>query len=80
MYEIYLDKAAIKDLSKLSIEKRKHIRNQLNKCKKNPYRFFVRLTGRKDFRLRVEDQRVFADIYQHVIHVTAVKNRRNAYD
>ena len=51
-------------------------------AKENPFHFFERLEGRKDYKLRVGDYRVIADIDQsnNLVLVTLVGHRKNVYD
>ena len=47
-----------------------------------PLRFFERLKGRIDFKLRVGDYRVIADINQDSkrIEITEIGHRKNVYE
>lgn len=81
MFEIIFDDEAIDFLSKLPGELRKRIYSKIISTKNNPYHFFERLEGRKDFKLRVGDYRVVADIDSNSkeIQVTLVGHRKNVY-
>ena len=50
-------------------------------CPSDPHRFFVRLVGRTEYKLRVGDYRVIADIEENrrVIVVRSLGHRRNIY-
>ncbi|HLC65292.1 MAG TPA: type II toxin-antitoxin system RelE/ParE family toxin [Candidatus Nanoarchaeia archaeon] len=50
-------------------------------AKENPFHFFERLEGRGDYKLRVGDYRVIADINQkeRIIAVTLIGHRKNIY-
>jgi len=56
----------------------------MDKCsdaKENPFHFFEKLEGRADFRLRVGDCRVIAEINREIsrIDVTLVDHRKRIY-
>lgn len=81
MYELKLDKKAIKELNKLENTIKERIFNKILETKENPHRFFTKLKGRTDFKLRVGDYRVIAEIYDdlRLIEVTKIGHRRNIY-
>ena len=62
MFEVIFDDKAIDFLTKLPKELRKRIYNKVISTKGNPFRYFERLEGRVDYKLRVGDYRVVADI------------------
>lgn len=82
MYEIIFDDKAVDFLNKLEKKLRERIFNKLMSTKENPLRFFERLEGRFDYKLRIGDYRVIADIYQSkkAIKVTLIGHRKNVYD
>ena len=49
--------------------------------KENPHRFFERLTGRTDYKIRIGDYRVIADIddKNKKIEITVIGHRKNVY-
>ena len=81
MYEVIFDNEPIDFLSKLPKDLRKRIYNKIISTKENPLRFFDRLTGRKDFKLRVGDYRVIADIDRNSkrIEITLIDHRNIVY-
>jgi len=81
MYEIILDEEAVNFLSRLSQELRKRIFNKIISTKDDPFHFFERLAGRKDYKLRVGDYRIIADVDENskLIKVTLIGHRRNIY-
>jgi len=81
MYEVIFDEEAIDFLNKLQKEVRERIFNKIISTKENPFHFFERLTGRKDYKLRVGDYRVIADIDENSkrINVTIIGHRRDVY-
>ncbi len=81
-YELIFDEKAIDFLSELPKEIRKRIYDRIAAAKENPKHFFERLAGRKDYKLRVGDYRVIADINDGLkrIEVTLIGHRKNVYD
>ena len=82
MYEILFDEDAIDFLNKLPREIKERIFNKIINTKDDPLHFFERLSGREDYKLRVGDYRVIADIDQATkrIQVTTIGHRKNVYD
>ena len=81
MYEVIFDEEAIRFLHQLPIETKERIFNKIIFTKENPFHFFIRLTGRTDYKLRVGDYRVIAEIDQsnQKIKVTLIGHRKNVY-
>ena len=79
MQEITFDNEAIEFLEKLPKGIRERIYNKIVSTKENPLRYFERLEGRKDYRLRVGDYRVIADIKDLRIEITLIGHRKNVY-
>jgi mRNA-degrading endonuclease RelE of RelBE toxin-antitoxin system len=82
MFALAYDSKAAKQIEKLPLEIGARIANKLRKSKQNPLRFFERLQGRLDYRLRVGKYRVIADIdfVEQKITVTFVGHRKNVYE
>ena len=82
MYEIIFDDEAINFLNKLQKPLKERIFNKITSTKEMPLRFFERLKGRIDFKLRVGDYRVIADINQDSkrIEITEIGHRKNVYE
>ena len=82
MYEVVFDKESINFLNKLQRPVRDRIFNKILSTKENPLRFFERLTERNDYKLRVGDYRIIADINQNLkkIEITRVGHRKNIYE
>ena len=82
MYEVDFDDKAIDFLEKLERPIRQRIYNKIISTKENPLRFFERLESRSDYKLRVGDYRVIADIDQskRQIKVTLIGHRKNVYE
>jgi len=81
MYKLIFDQEAIKFLEKCEKQTAKRIWNKLMLAKNNPHRFFERLTGRKDYKLRVGDYRIIADINDNKkrIEITLIGHRKKIY-
>lgn len=62
MFELVFDKKAVSFLEKLPKDIREKIFKKIVLAKENPFHFFQRLSGRKDFKLRAGDYRVITDI------------------
>lgn len=80
-YKIIFWKRAEADFLKLPIETQIRISEKLKIIQINPFIHFIRLKGRKDYKLRIEDYRVIADIDQteRKIELTKIGNRRDVY-
>jgi len=81
MYEVIFDDEAIEFLNKLPKEVKERIWDKLISTKENPFHFFERLTGRTDYKLRVGDYRIIADLDRgnNTIKVTTIGHRKNIY-
>ena len=81
MYEIIFDEKTIGFLNKLSKNIKQRIFNKLISVKNNPFHFFEPLKGRKDYKLRIGDYRIIADIEKRSkkIKVTLIGHRKNIY-
>tara|TARA_Y100000034_G_scaffold101131_1_gene125167 strand:+ start:2162 stop:2416 length:255 start_codon:yes stop_codon:yes gene_type:complete len=82
MYEIIFDDEAIDFLNKLQRILKERIFHKIISTKEIPLRFFERLKGRDDYKLRIGDYRVIADINQSTkkIEITKIGHRRNVYN
>jgi mRNA interferase RelE/StbE len=81
MYEIIFDDKVIEYLEKLQYPTKKRIFKKIISTKENPFRYFESLTGRNEYKLRIGDYRVIADIDQtnKKINVLFVGHRKNVY-
>ena len=81
-YEIQYDPDTITHLEKLPIITRKRIFNKISSTKENPFRYFERLGQRNDYKLRVGNYRIIADIdnKEKTIKITLIGHRKNIYD
>lgn len=82
MYEIIFDDESIDFLNGLQKQLKKRIFNKIMSTKENPFHFFIRLEGRDDYKLRVGDYRILADINQYLkrIEITRIGHRKNIYE
>ena len=80
-YELVFDTNAIDFLETLPADLRKRIFDKLMVAKENPAHFFERLEGRQDYKLRVGDYRVIADINSSLgrIEITLIDHRKKVY-
>ena len=81
MYEIRINDETIDSLNKLEKGLKKRIFNKIVSTKENPFHYYERLEGRRDYKLRVGDYRIIADIDQRnkLIEVTLIRHRKNVY-
>ena len=80
-YEVIFDEDAIEFLNKLPKELKERIFNKIISAKENPFHFFERLTAKIEYKLRVGDYRVIAEIDQTAqkITIVLVGHRKNVY-
>ncbi|MBT5021408.1 type II toxin-antitoxin system RelE/ParE family toxin [Candidatus Woesearchaeota archaeon] len=80
-FEIIFDRAAIEFLEKIEKKLAKRIWNKIMSTKENPHRFFDKLVERKDYKLRIGDYRVVADLNdkEKKIEITSIGHRKNIY-
>ncbi|MFA5797252.1 MAG: type II toxin-antitoxin system RelE/ParE family toxin [Candidatus Woesearchaeota archaeon] len=80
-YEIIFDTVAIDYVNTFEVHLRRRIYEKVLSTATNPFRYFIRLEGRADYKLRVGHYRVIADIDQSMkrISVTLIGHRRNVY-
>jgi len=81
MYTVIYDDEALQNLEKLEKKIRKRIFHKINSAKENPFHYFERLTGRNEFKLRIGDYRVIADINEKTkkISILVIDHRKNIY-
>ncbi len=82
IFTLIIDPKALEFLEKLPNDVAKRIFTKIRSTKTNPFRYFERLEGRKDFKFRMGDYRAIADIDQNkqTIHITIIGHRKNIYD
>ena len=80
-FKIEWSQLAEKELSKLPKEISSRIVRKVDSIKENPFHFFERLTGREEYKLRVGDYRIIADIDRgnNLIKIVVIGHRKNIY-
>ncbi len=80
-YKVIFDRKAIDFLESCQKNLQERIFNKITEAKENPFHFFERMEGRQDYKLRVGDYRVIADINRSIgrIEVTLIDHRKNIY-
>jgi mRNA interferase RelE/StbE len=80
-YEVIFDEAVIEKLGNFEKNLKKRIFEKIMQAKQDPEHFFKRLTERTDYKLRVGDYRIIADIdhTNKLIFITEVGHRKNIY-
>ena len=80
-FDIEYSDEAIFQLKGLDTQIAKRIVQKIESTRSDPHRFFVRLIGRTEFKLRVGDYRVIAEIEENrkVIIIRSLGHRKNIY-
>ena len=81
MYSVIYDDVALEDLSKLEKKIRKRIFEKISLTKENQFHYYEKLTARDEYKLRVGDYRVIADIDEKTkrISILLVNHRKDVY-
>jgi mRNA interferase RelE/StbE len=81
MHKLIFDEEAIKFLDKLPKDISKRIFKKIQDTKENPHHYFIKLTNRQEYKLRVGDYRVIADINDSeiIIYIITIGHRSNIY-
>ena len=83
MYEVYLERAAERDIGRLAIETFRRIVPHIKNLSENPRPpGCIKITGsRSDWRIRVGDYRIIYEVDDpaRAVRVMRVKHRREAY-
>ena len=80
MYEIVFDEDVINILNKLEKPIKERIFKKILETKNNHLHYFERLSGRSDYKMRVGDYRIIADIENNIIKITFIAHRKNVYN
>jgi mRNA interferase RelE/StbE len=82
LYSVIYDDEALQNLGKLEKKIRKRIFEKNHSTKENPFHYFEKLTSREEYKLRVGDYRVIADIDEKTkrIIILFVNHRKNVYE
>jgi mRNA interferase RelE/StbE len=80
-FEVEFSEESLFQLRGMDIPLAKRIIQKIESTRSDPHRFFVRLVGRTEYKLRVGEYRVIADIEENrrVIVVRSLGHRRNIY-
>ena len=80
-FEVEFSEESLFQLRGMDIPLAKRIIQKIESTRSDPHRFFVRLVGRTEYKLRVGDYRVIVDIEENrrVIVVRSLGHRRNIY-
>ena len=81
MYKIAIDNKAMESLEKLPKTIAQSILKKIQETKENPHRYFIKLTNRTDYKLRVGDYRILADIEDNELKILVIHigHRSNVY-
>jgi mRNA interferase RelE/StbE len=82
MYEIIFDKKTLESLNKLEYKIKERIFKKIISTKEKPFRYFQKLTYREEYKLRVGNYRVIADIDKNSkkIKILIIMHRKNIYE
>lgn len=72
MYSLIIDFKAMDFLEKLPSSISKRIFKKIQQTKEDPYRYFSKLVGRDEYKLRVGDYRIIAEINDSSLHILVV--------
>jgi len=80
-FEVIFDPETIDFLNKLEKQIKERIYNKIISSSENPFHFFEKLAERSEFKLRIGDYRVIADINQSLnrIEIILIGHRKNVY-
>ncbi len=72
MYKIAIDNKAMESLEKLPKTIAQRIFKKIQETKENPHRYFIKLTNRTEYKLRVGDYRILADIEDNELKILVI--------
>jgi mRNA interferase RelE/StbE len=80
-FEVEYSEESLFQLRGLDVSVSKRIIRKIESTRSDPHRFFVRLVGRTEYKLRVGDYRVIVDIEENrrVIVIRSLGHRKNIY-
>ncbi len=80
-HSVIYDEKVLDFIANLQPDVRKRIIDKISDAKENPHHFFEKLTGRSDFKLRVGDYRLIADIDDSISQIafTYIEHRKSVY-
>jgi len=82
MYDLEFDDKSLEYLNKHEKKIRKRVFEKLLSTKKNPFRFFKKLSYREGYKLRIGNYRIIADIdnKSKKIKIRLIRHRKNIYE
>ena len=80
-FKFIFSQEALYQLKKLDNETAKRIIKKLEDTSKNPIHFFKRLSGREEYKIRIGDYRIIANITRNdkTVFIRSVGHRKNIY-
>ncbi|MGC8618812.1 MAG: type II toxin-antitoxin system RelE family toxin [Thermoplasmata archaeon] len=80
-FEVEYSEESLFQLRGLGVPVAKRIVQKIESTRSDPHRYFVRLVGRAEYKLRVGDYRIIADIEENrkIIIIRSLGHRRNIY-
>ncbi len=80
-HSVIFDQQVLDFIADLQADVRECIMEKISQAKENPRHFFEKLSGRPDFKLRVGDYRLTADIDDSIpqIAFTYIEHRKKVY-
>lgn len=80
-FKLLFSDEALSQLKKLDNDAAKRILDKLDATRGNPSRFFERLVGREECKIRIGDYRVIAKMFhnENAIFIQSLGHRKNIY-
>ncbi|MBI2564579.1 type II toxin-antitoxin system RelE/ParE family toxin [Candidatus Woesearchaeota archaeon] len=81
-YEVRWTGEAKKNLKNLERELIIRLIKKVEEAKENPFHYFAKLVGKKEWKLRIGDYRAIVDLdsTNEIIYVLRIGHRKNIYD
>ncbi len=81
MYELRFDERALNAIENFPNDIKERIVKKLKQSKINPHHYFMKLSGRQEYKLRVGDYRIIADINDKEIMILVLfaDHRKRVY-
>jgi len=81
MYEITFDKKALEFLNNIEHKNKSRVFKKIISTKEKPFRYFEKLKKRNEYKLRIGNYRVIADINEKSkkIEILLIGHRKNIY-
>ena len=72
MYKIIIDTKAMEFLEKLPKSIAQRILKKIQETKENPHRYFIKLTNRTEYKLRVGNYRIISEIKDNKLKILII--------